>query len=107
MENTTYDLTNPLRPTILKDPLANLDYSFDWTDWLAKLGGDTIAAVIALVADSPSVTLGLPLVSGAVVTVFIAGGTLGMTHRVTCQIRTAAATPRIDERSIYRKMVLR
>ena len=105
MENTTYDLTNPLRPTILKDPLANLDYSFDWTAWLAAIGGDTIAAVVALGADAPSVTLGSPLVAGGVVTVFIAGGTLGLTHRITCAIRTVGG--RTDERSIYLKMVLR
>jgi hypothetical protein len=30
----TYDLTNPVKPTITKDPDATLDYTFDWTDWL-------------------------------------------------------------------------
>jgi hypothetical protein len=89
------------KPTILHDPDANLDYSEDWSAWLAEIvGGDTIADALIL-PESPLV-LGSQSISGGVVTAWISGGEAGNTYRVVFRITTAAG--RIDDRSIYLKV---
>lgn len=97
----TYDVTNPTKPTILKDPNAILDYTFDWTVWLADVGGDTILTKL-LILDAPLVEVSSNIVGGTKVVVFISGGTVNATHRVVCRITTAAL--RTDDRSIYLKI---
>jgi hypothetical protein len=84
----------PLR-TLLKDPSAVLDYSFDWgTDgWI---GADTITGTpvwtvpTGIVKDSQSNTTTLA-------TVVISGGTAGENYDVSCKITTAGG--RTDERT--------
>ncbi len=76
-----------------KDPDAELDYAVDWSAWL---GTDTIASAVwtlptGLTQPRPS------SVDGAVATVWLAGGTSGVTYTVTCRVTTAAG--RIDDRS--------
>ena len=71
---------------VLQDPSDNLDYTFDWTDWL---GGDTI------VASSWVVTAGLNEGANAntttSATVWLSGGTAGTSYVATNTIITAAA----------------
>jgi hypothetical protein len=77
----------------IKDPDATLDYSVDWTAWLAE--GDAAAQTQWDVPD------GLTVVRveqfGAVSTVWVSGGDEGATYRLTCRITTTAG--RVDERS--------
>lgn len=95
----TFDLTNPKRPLIPKDPNAKLDYTFDWTAWLDAVT-DTISSA-EIIADG--VTAGAPVVVGSKkVVVSISGGTEGETHSATCRITTAGN--RIDDRTIFFKM---
>lgn len=77
----------------LIDPDARLDYSFDWTDWLAQ--GETITAhdVIA----SSGITIASHGQLGPVVTVWVEDAQ-PVEQRVTCRITTSAG--RIDDRSI-------
>ena len=93
----TYDLTNPAKPTIGKDPQAVLDYAENWTAWLAAVN-DTLASV-SVVAESPLVVFGVATFVGGVVTAIIGGGLAGRIHRVTFTIVTTAG--RTDQRSIY------
>ena len=86
--------------TFTKDPNAVLDYSIDWTRWLA---GDQIAASEWMVpsgltnmADSKTATSA---------TAWLSGGTVGQSYTVTNRITTAAGrtedrsfTIRIEER---------
>lgn len=80
--------------TFVKDPNAKLDYSVDWTLWLAP-DSDTLASC------SWSVPAGLSLVAQSnttkVSTVWLASGTAGQAYDITNHIQTAAG--RIDERT--------
>ena len=76
----------------VKDPVALLDYSFDWSLWLKT---DTIATANwtsnGLVQSSTSI-------SGTITTIWLSGGIAGERYIVTCRITTAGG--RTDERSI-------
>jgi hypothetical protein len=80
-----------------KDPAELLDYSWDWTAWLAEVG-DTISQATVVPTEGLAV-VGAPVVDGAVVTQRVSGGALGSLCTVVCQITTASGL--IAERSIY------
>ena len=77
-----------------KDSDAVLDYSFDWSDWLA--GGETISSHTVTVETG--LTKDSDSESSGIVTVWLSGGTVGTTYKVACEIVTSAS--RTDERSI-------
>jgi hypothetical protein len=82
--------------TYLKDPEAVLDWVFDWSDWLAV--GETILSRVitvatGLVKDSDTITGG-----STTVTVWLSGGTAGVSYTVACRIVTSSG--RTDERTI-------
>lgn len=99
---TTFNISDPARPTIDKDVNALLDYSWDWSAWL---GTDTIQSQVVTV--EAGLTMNSSSFSGAKVTAFISGGgtNLGATKRATCKITTTGG--RVEERSIYLKIVQR
>lgn len=79
----------------LIDPASKIDYSIDWTNWLAA--GDTIAtSVWEIFPLGP--TLSEASVSGMSTITYIEGCTAGSVHRLTNRISTAQG--RTDERSI-------
>lgn len=99
----TYDLANPLKPTILVDPNAVLDYPYDWTEWLDALT-DTIASAQLLpigtvlldtAGHGPNGFVILP--GNKIVVAWIKGFVKG--SGMTCRITTAGG--RVDDRSIY------
>lgn len=77
-----------------KDPQATLDWAFDWSKWLAA--GEEISS--ATVTVDSGLTKGSESNTTSKVTIWLSGGTLGVTHLVTCQITTNQG--RIDERTI-------
>ena len=87
-------------PTYEKDPDAVLDYQHDWTAWL---NGDTI------VTSNWIVPAGLTLVTdtktAATTTVWLSGGTIGVTYRVVNRVTTAGG--RTDDRSLFLKIMER
>jgi hypothetical protein len=74
-------------PQYEKTPTENLDYTLDWTAWLAAVS-DTIDES-EWSADS-GVTLAANAVSGALTSVYVSGGIIGQTHVVTNTITTSA-----------------
>lgn len=90
----TYDGLN--RATIVKDPDAILDYSWNWTDWLA-LVSDTISAISFVTAGGMAVASSSH--DGHIVTAWISGGTVGTKGSVTCHITTMGG--RQDDRTIF------
>lgn len=77
-----------------KDADAALDYSVDWTSWLADteiITSHTVTAPAGLTLDSSSEASG-------VVTAWLSAGTVGTTYRVGFRITTSEG--RTDERSI-------
>lgn len=79
-----------------KDPDADLDWEFDWSDWMAS--GDSIVSSTmtidgpdgALVKDSDSF-------AGTTATIWLSGGTLHQSYSVTNRITTAEG--RSDDRT--------
>lgn len=107
MSSETFDVTNPAKPSIKKDPNAILDYTWDWTTWLLDASNptDTISShTINIVAPAEGVTVQSSSITGAskMVTAWLAGGTAGKTVQVTCRIVTAGG--RTEDRSIYLKI---
>jgi len=81
-----------------KDPNAVIDFKINWSDWL---NGDTISTSTwtvesGITQDSESETT-------TTTTVWLSGGTAGLTYTVTNRIVTAAG--RTDDRSIAVKVV--
>ena len=95
----TYDVTNPDKPKIIKDPNAVLDYTFDWTAWLDDVA-DTIATRQVVVPSG--ITLDSSSIAGKKVIAWLSGGTAGQTYQITCRITTAGG--RTDDRSIFVKI---
>ncbi|WP_329376261.1 phage fiber-tail adaptor protein [Streptomyces sp. NBC_01483] len=81
----------------IKDPSARLDYSWDWSAWLAE-SADTISSATVTVPDGLT-AVGPPVVDAAAVTQRVSGGAPDGTYRMVCQITTVGGL--IDERSIY------
>jgi hypothetical protein len=102
MSTETYVVTGTgadAKNTIVKDPNAVLDYTFDWSEWLDAIT-DTIASK-TIVAET-GITNDSSSISGKTVIAWLSGGTAGVTYRVTCRIVTAGA--RTDDRSIFIKV---
>lgn len=96
--------------TIDKDPNAKLDYSIDFSRYLAAVG-DTIASVEAI-AEAPLVLLGSaegymePSTDGTHCTAWVGGGSgakkpLALTFRIT----TDNTPPRVDDRTVFLNIV--
>jgi len=83
--------------SFIKDPAALLDYTWDWSAWLAEIT-DTISSATVAVPDGLTAA-GAPTVSDTAVTQRVSGGTLDAAYTLVCQITTAGGL--IDERSIY------
>lgn len=82
-----------LSMSFTKDPDAVLDYLQDWVRWLAP--GDTI--VDTEVTASDGITVGATSFTDTTTTVWLSGGTVGGTYRVTTHVTTAGG--RQDDRS--------
>jgi hypothetical protein len=101
MSTETFSEIGIYRPSIIKDPDASLDYAFDWTDWLdageAIASWSTTVSGVTKIADDRV---------GAVITVWVSGGTAspGSVATITCAITTDSAPARIDNRTIYLKI---
>ena len=85
--------------TYPKDPNAVLDYLFDWTAWLAPTA-DAIASVTWLL--SPGLTKVSSSFTPGTASVFVSGGVLNTTEKITCRITTTGG--RTDDRSIALKI---
>lgn len=84
----------------VKDPRAFVDYSIDWTDYLALVPGDAIATSTweKTPSDNPVVLSSITGHDGTFATVWTAGGTLTQNVILTNRITTVGG--RSDERSI-------
>lgn len=94
MTAITYSNIGVFRPSIVKPPASVKDYTFDWTDRLEV--GDSIQSYTVEVSG---VTLESDSRSGALVTAWIGGGTLGAWGSARCHIQTVQG--REDDQTIY------
>lgn len=79
--------------TFLKDPDAVLDYSVDWSKWLA---GDQIETSTWFVSD-PTIEVANDSNTATRTTVWISGGRAGESYTVTNRVATSGG--RTDDRS--------
>ncbi len=86
-------MTDPIIDWI-KDPDADLDWHFDWTDWLDE--GEAIS--VSVMTASAGIVTHDPAFSSTDTTVWVAGGTVGNVYSVANKITTSVG--RIDERTI-------
>ena len=77
-----------------KDVQAVLDFTFDWTAWLAV--SETISTATITLASG--ITQNSQATVGPKVTVWLSGGTAGTTYTVACRIVTSQG--RTDERTM-------
>jgi hypothetical protein len=82
------------RFNFIKDPNAELDWQFNWSDWLAI--GETISSASFAVDDG--LTVNSTGHDDTLATIWVSGGTAGKVYRVTCHIVTSDS--RTDDRSI-------
>jgi hypothetical protein len=80
-----------------KDPVEDLDYGFDLTDWLQ--GGEAIASV-EISVDIPGVTLHDLVNQNNMVATWVAGGASGERARIFFKVTTTNVPPRIFNRSL-------
>lgn len=100
----TISYLDPQRPTIVKDPASELDYGFDWTEWLAEQGRQIVTATVSA-AGGVSATPATH--DGAIVATKVSGGTAGTEAVLTCRIVTDGSPALTDERSIWLRIVER
>lgn len=81
-------------PQYTKDPDATLDYVINWGTWLTT--GETITTYT--VTTDPGITLASTSRAGALITMWLTGGTNRAAYTITCHITTS--TGRQDDRSI-------
>jgi len=79
-----------------KDPDATLDYTIDWSAWLAT--GETIVISTWAIAPSGPTNTGESF-SASAATIWLSGGTVGKKYRITNSITTSSVPPRVDNRS--------
>lgn len=80
-----------------KDPDATLDYTWDWTEYLAEIS-DTIQS-FTVTPDATLSLVGASVVSGTKVVAYISGGQVGVPASAVCRITTVDG--RIDDRTIH------
>lgn len=80
----------------VKDPSADKDYSWDWSDWLTS--PETISTS-AWSSSPEGLTLHDGQVASGVASTFISGGMAGKKYTVTNRIVTNSTPARTDERS--------
>jgi hypothetical protein len=82
-----------------EDPGNVLDYSWDWSLWLAS--GDTIQTSTWTVPIGITQTTPNPSISGNVTTIWLTGGTVGQTYTVTNKVVTSQGRTKYWSRTIY------
>jgi hypothetical protein len=89
------------KASVVKDPDALLDYTFDWTEWLeGHTPADTIASAVVTVTGCTLVTSSV--VAQQKVVAWIGGGVVDVAASATCRITTAGG--RIDDRTLTLKI---
>ena len=94
----TYTIDANGKATIIKDPDEDLDYSFNWADYLSPTS-DTIESVVFAAVGA---TLGTVSNTTTLATAFVSGGVSGSTATLSCAITTAQG--RVARRSVYLKI---
>lgn len=88
--------------TFSKDPNATLDYSMDWSNWLAS--GESLTCSVWTRTSTDIVETNTSLTT-SVATIWLTGGSAGSTYSIANKVGTSGG--RIDERTIDIKVLNR
>lgn len=89
------------KQTILHDPNAVLDYTFNWTAWLNTVV-DRIISIDFLVSNSVNAVVVAQYFSDTHATAWVSGGVPGEKITLRCRIYTLEG--RVDDRTGYLKV---
>ncbi|MDX8383395.1 MAG: hypothetical protein R8M45_04890 [Ghiorsea sp.] len=76
-----------------KSPSSTVDFTFDWTSWLA---GDTLLSVTT--TCTTGITINSTSNDTSIVTVWVSGGTQGTAEELCCEITTNAG--RVEKKAM-------
>jgi hypothetical protein len=79
--------------TFSKQPGEDLDYDFDYADFLQA--GETLVSAVVTVSDGINNLANV--VSASAVKVWLTGGTSGQIYKITCLATTSTSPPRKKE----------
>ncbi|UTW59981.1 hypothetical protein KFE96_06655 [Kordiimonas sp. SCSIO 12603] len=88
-----------------KDPSSEVDYSFDWANWLAADETITSTSWSVEPGAARALVLGADIAAGTVRGKYVSGGEVGCRYQLSCQITTSAG--RAGERSVIIRIVER
>lgn len=92
---------------IPKDPDAVLDYSVDWTKWLATVD-DLIASFSTVLDGATELTVDQEVLDGNKTHAYVSGGiTPDSMQSLTFRIVTLSTPPRVEDRTVYLKITER
>jgi hypothetical protein len=100
--NSAYTTDAAGRHIVMADPSSELDYTFDWTEWLAAKG--QVASSMSIVAiDSPITTTSQSNTPSQCILVLKMNNAPANSPllKVSCKIVTAGPVVLTDTRSIY------
>lgn len=86
------------RPTLWVDRDSDLDYSIDWTDWLAQ---DAESAAMFEIIGSAGVELHDKQGNAFAASVFARLVSPSALESITFRIRTTSSPPRVEDRTVY------
>lgn len=95
----TYVVSPAGKVTIKKDPNATLDYTFDWSEYLALIN-DSLANAEWIV--TPGLVVETQTFNATAAKAFVSGGEVDTEEALTCRITTTGG--RIDDRTVYLKI---
>lgn len=87
------------KPTIDKDPNAELDYNVRFTAWLDAVTDTIVSHTVSVIGVT---LLSSTVVGNKVVVLWLSGGTVGQPASATVRITTAAG--RKEDRTVYFKI---
>ena len=91
-------------PFATKDPQAQLDFGFNWSQWVAT-GDEINSASWELAGNDNALTLSNQVLSGNESTVRATGGTVGATYRLVNTVTTSSGLT--DQRTITLRIINR
>ena len=102
----TFTVSASGKYSIIKDPNAVLDYTFDWTAWLAAAStpADKILTATCTVTGSVTAAVDSIAFDDQKVTAWISGGAVGDAILLRCRITTENSPARIEDRSVTLKV---
>jgi hypothetical protein len=86
----------PSLKSFRQSPGDQLDYTIDWTEFLA---GDTIDSVAWVAPEGSAIEIIQEADDGKRTVVWVKGGTSGERYLITCTITSASTPPRIATRA--------